>query len=464
MSDFKASLNDKMIGRLALADEGQYVVRDTDLKGFFLVIGKRKKTFTVLGEFWDGGKRHAKKVALGTVEELSTRDARIKARDALAKIARGEYAAEAAAAAVAKAEAGLAVQKAADVTLRTAWARYKIYLERKDRSAATIAGYGDHVERLMKDWLDLPLMTLGESPRMVSDHHDRLTTENGPFGANGCMRTLRAIYNHARRSARELPPDNPTTAVDWNEEKRRDTAMGAFDLPAWLDQAGRLRHAIRREFHLFTLLSGSRPGALRQAEVSHFNFARRVLHIPRPKGGAKRAFDIPLSREMIRCLVRAMRASRMLHPENAERWIFAADSDTGHLVEHKEPRERLSKWGNDLRQSYRTLGQAAGLSDVDMHLLMNHRLPGVNAGYITRDKLMSDHLRAAQQKLSHYIVSAGMAPAKGGRPRERVWPRLPSRRIGEEGFDPTPPDPRLGVPMGPRRAKSMDLEREAEAA
>ena len=30
--------------------------------------------------------------------------------------------------------------------------------------------------------------------------------------------------------------------------------------------------------------------------------ARRVLHIPNPKGGAKRAFDIPLSREMIKCI------------------------------------------------------------------------------------------------------------------------------------------------------------------
>jgi len=461
MSDFKASLNDKMISRLGFADDGQYVVRDTELKGFFLVIGKRTKTFTVLGEFWDGGKRHAKKVALGTVDELSTRDARVKAKEALAKIARGEYAAEAAAAAVAKAQAGVAIEKAADVTLRSAWARYKIYLERKDRSAATIAGYGDHVERLLKDWLDLPLMTLGENPRLVSDRHDQLTRDSGPFGANGCMRTLRAIYNHARRSARELPADNPTSAVDWNEEKRRDTAMGAFDLPAWLEQAGRLRHAIRREFHLFTLLSGSRPAALRQAEVPHFSFARRVLHIPRPKGGAKRAFDIPLSRDMIRCLVRAMRASRMLHPENAERWIFAADSDEGHLVEHKEPRERLSKWGNDLRQSYRTLGQAAGLSDVDMHLLMNHRLPGVNAGYITRDKLMSDHLRAAQQKLSDYIVTAGTAVPKGGAKRERVWPRLPSRYIGDETLDPTPPDPRLGVPIGPRRKKAEESEAKA---
>ncbi|MDR3513353.1 MAG: integrase [Caulobacteraceae bacterium] len=463
MSDFRATLNDKMISRLAPADEGQYLVRDTDLKGFFLVVGKRKMTFTVQSEFWEGGKRRTKKVAIGSVDELSTREARTKAKDELAKIGRGEYAAEAAAAAKAKAAAGLAIQKAGDITLRSAWARYKVFLERKDRSAATIAGYGDHVERLMKDWLDVPLMTLCDNPRMVSDRHDQLTKDCGPYGANGCMRTLRAIYNHARRSARELPPDNPTSAVDWNDEKRRDTAMGAFDLPAWIEQVARLRHPIRREFHLFTLLSGSRPTALRQAEVAHFSFARRVLHIPRPKGGAKRAFDIPLSREMIRCLVRAMRASRMLHAENAERWIFAAGSQEGHLVEHKEDRDRLSKWGNDLRQSYRTLGQAAGLSEIDMHLLMNHRLPDVNAGYITRDKLMGDHLRAAQQKLSSYIVSAGAAAHKDGKPRERVWPKLASRRIGDEAFDPTPPDPRIGKPLGPRKQKSASLPAPAEA-
>ncbi len=85
-----------------------------------------------------------------------------------------------------------------------------------------------------------------------------------------------------------------------------------------------------------------------------------------------------------------------------------------------------------------------------MHLLMNHRLPGVNAGYITRDKLMSDHLRSTQQKLSSYIVTAGTVLRKGEVARARAWPRLAARRIGDEHFDPTPPDPRLGVPQGPR--------------
>jgi hypothetical protein len=74
----------------------------------------------------------------------------------------------------------------------------------------------------------------------------------------------------------------------------------------------------------------------------------------------------------------------------------------------------LSHWGNDLRQSYRTLGQVAGVSDVDMHLLMNHSFPGVNAGYITRSKLMADHLRQQQEKISQLIV--GAAVGRGRRP------------------------------------------------
>jgi integrase len=435
VSDLKATLSDKIVGRLPPAEKGQYVVRDTELRGFFLVVGTRKKTFTVQGEFWKGGKRQSKKIALGATDDLNTRDARILAKEALAKIAKGEFA-----------EKPKPKPKPSEVTLRQAWERYRVaHMERKDRSPGTIRGYADHVERVMKDWLDLPLKTLGENPGMVAERHDQLTAESGPAAANGCMRTLRAVYNHARRSARELPSDNPTMAVDWNQEKRRDTALGAMDLPTWFEQAGRLRHPIRREFHLFTLLSGSRPGALMQAKVEHLDVGRRILHIPRPKGGAKRAFDIPLSRQMICCLTRAMRAGRWMHPDEAQTWIFAADSREGHMVEHKEPRTRLFKWGNDLRQTYRTLGQAAGLSEVDMHLLMNHSMPGVNAGYITRDKLLSDHLRGAQQKLSDYIFEAGAIPPKGGAIQERAWPRIASRRIGDDVLDPTPPDPRAGV-------------------
>ena len=227
MSDLKATLNDKMIGRLALADKGQYVVRDADLRGFFLTIGTRRKTFTVQGECWKDGKRHTKKVALGSTDDLTTREARVMAKDILARIAKGEFVQEA------------APPPLPEVTLRSAWARYRTaHMERKERSPATIAGYADHVERVMKDWLDLPLKTLGENPRMVAERHDAITKNSGPAAANGCMRTLRAYTTTpaaAPASCRPTTPPSPSTGTRRSAATRRwasSTCQRGWSRPA----------------------------------------------------------------------------------------------------------------------------------------------------------------------------------------------------------------------------------------
>ena len=167
-----------------------------------------------------------------------------------------------------------------------------MHLKRKGRSDGTIENFRDHVERLMADWLDQPLSVLGNEPSLVAQRHEKITAENGPYIANGSMRSLRAIYNHARKTARSLPAENPAIAVDWNAEKRRNTALGLAELTAWITNLRALENPIRREFHLFLLLSGSRPDALKHARVEHINFKSRILHIPKPKGGEERAFDI----------------------------------------------------------------------------------------------------------------------------------------------------------------------------
>jgi hypothetical protein len=131
---------------------------------------------------------------------------------------------------------------------------------------------------------------------------------------------------------------------------------------------------------------------------------------------------------MIRCLARAIRASRALYPIAASTWIFAGNSGEGHVSEQREERSVLFAYGNDLRQTYRTMGQAAGVSDVDMHLLMNHSLPGVNAGYITRAKLVEDHLRGAQERLSCFMLTAGKTSSE-------CWPRLPARRCVDQAIE-----------------------------
>jgi site-specific recombinase XerD len=389
-------ITDKALAKLPYASSGQYKVNDTELKGFVVVVGKRTKTFAAQGAFWrDGLREFAARKKIGEAGEMSSRDARSRAKAILAKIARGE-----------RPDDDRAVKRGA-ISLRTAWERYRDgHLVRKGRSAGTIENYRDHMERLFKDWLDKPLARLGRQPHLVVERHEKISEENGAFIANGAMRSLRAVYNHACKSNLDLPKVNPVTAVDWNTERRRDTGMGASALADWFTELTRVDNAVRREFHLLTLLSGSRPTALKNVELEHIDFRRRLLHIPKPKGGEQKAFDIPLSRPMIRCIIRAIRVGRVAYPKQAASWLFPADSRSGHIAEHKEDRGDLSKWGNDLRQTYRTLAQAGGVSQLDVHLLMNHSLPGVNAGYITRDGLLGDHLRKQQEQISQIILNA----------------------------------------------------------
>jgi hypothetical protein len=135
---------------------------------------------------------------------------------------------------------------------------------------------------------------------------------------------------------------------------------------------------------------------------------------------------------MLRCLVRVIRLGRVLYPSQEQDWLFPADSVSGHLVEHKEDRKTLDKWGNELRQTYRTVAQAAGIADLDIHLLMNHSVPGVNAGYITRSKLLSDHLRQQQETISRELTEATRAKFKDGESESTKWLFLPARRVLKE--------------------------------
>lgn len=393
-----AKLTNKLVRSLPAAPAGQYIVRDGGkgaVAGFFVVVGKRTKTYTIQYDTRSLGRRQSHKEKIGRVEDWDAEEARKEAKALLGARQTGREGAP----------------QRGGLTLRAAWASYEAHLERRvaagERSPRTVEGYKDCIERLLKGWLDTPLRDLSENALLVARRHEEISAEHGAYAANHAMRSLRAVYNQARRRKLErgLPADNPVDAVEFNREDRRDTAMSRAQLKGWEKQRCALPNPVRQEFHLFMLLSGSRPDALRRARWEHLDVARRVLHFPDPKGGKRKAFDMPLSRAMLRCLWRARRAGRKLHPRSARKFIFPADTPTGYISETKEPRRRLSKFNDDLRQTYRTAAQAVGLGDMDYNLLMNHSLGGVNAGYITRGALL-DHLIAQQERVSRYLTDA----------------------------------------------------------
>jgi hypothetical protein len=195
MADVRILLTDKSIARLPAPKEGWYLARDTELKGFFVVVGKRKRTFTVQGDLRQGGKRASSiRVAIGDTSETSTRAARATAKDYLAQISRGQHPKaekrSSGAGETATVE-GEAASPSGGFTLRQAWGRYRdAHLVRKGRSEGTIESYRDHVERIFFEWLDSPLQELGLDPAKVVTKHDDITKENGPYIANRSLDCL----------------------------------------------------------------------------------------------------------------------------------------------------------------------------------------------------------------------------------------------------------------------------------
>jgi hypothetical protein len=396
-----ANLTDQLVRRLPFTARGQAKVRDEECKGLLLVIGMDTKTFSAKVERVVDGFREYGYASFGSFDPDAPDHVGVKdARKAAAKwIADYKNGAKVAA-------------KRGGTTLKEAWARYKARLEAKGRSPTTIEWYREYIEDgPLKEWLDTQLVSI--TPERAAALHTRATRKHGPYRANGAMRTLRAVYNYAKLKVdRALTQIDVTMLVEWNAEKRRNTGMGLGRLPAWGRQLAALENPVRREFHLLCLLSGSRPDALSKGEWGHVSVARRVLHIPAPKGGDERAFDIPLSRPMLYCLVRARRAGRILHRDQAQRFIFPALSEAGHLTEWREEREALSKFGTDLRQSFKTMSVECGVGRLEAKILMNHKIDrDVHDGYTTTPELR-EHLHKCQARISAGMM-ARLVPAMG---------------------------------------------------
>jgi integrase len=193
--------------------------------------------------------------------------------------------------------------------------------------------------------------------------------------------------------------------------------MGTRDLPRWWAQLQALSNPIMQEFHLMTLLTGLRRNEVASMRWEHVDLQQRCITIPSPKGGKARAFKAPLTRPMLRSLWRARRAGRIMCERQSKLWCFPSDrSASGHVEEPKGRSQwrreddstrkvtRIEKTGHALRHTFRTMAGVAGMSRTFSRILMNHKIGGdVHDEYLTVP-VMFAQLRAAQEKLSAFII------------------------------------------------------------
>lgn len=400
-------LTDKAVKSLPYASAKPKIVRDTKIAGFHLWVGKNTKTFRFQYETPRvNGQRGTTNVQwLGEHPHHSADEARAKALNIQALRARGE--------AILPAEPIQAPTTA--LTFRAGWESYRAAITKEGKSLRTIADYQDKINRHLKAWHDRPLGSIKRED-VIQEHaaiterakrlRDGQKYSSGKYAANGTMRFARAVWNYARDELETpgLPERNPFRSGKlFHKERARETGMGAADLPAWWAQLQALSNPIRRELHLFMLLSGLRRNDVLTAQWEYFDERRPSLRLPSPKGGDERAFELPLSQAMLECLQRARQTGQTYFPDQSQQWIFPAPG--GHVAEVKEEgRQKLSHTGHALRHSFRTLAAAAGIDRLQLKILMNHAVDDdVTDSYANVPALFASLLEA-QEQISRFVM------------------------------------------------------------
>ncbi len=375
-----AKLTKTYVDSIDFTSGGQELHWDSELKGFGVRIGTRSKSFVV--------QKSGKGIkTIGRYGVLTVAQARQQAHDILADIVNDR------------------LGKAPRLTLRKAMHGYVRGMKNRGRAPRSIADLEYRLENYLVDWLDRPLV--GITRTEVRERHSRIGKRNGPYMANGVFRHFRAVYNDALAQHDGLP-SSPCVALRnrWFKEQRRQEPIQ--DLREWWLSVMRLS-SVRRSYQLFVLLTGLRRSDAATMRWEDVNFTAGTLHRPNPKGGATKAFTIPLSRVAIGLLRHRKRQNQILFPGSP--WAFPAESKSGHMEEPKEQRQRGGKKKailpspHRLRDTYTTACAEVGLSPYDIDVLTNHRPPKgtVTAGYIRQNV---DHLQTCQEKVTSHLLNS----------------------------------------------------------
>ncbi|WP_128516583.1 integrase family protein [Tabrizicola thermarum] len=410
-------LTDGAVERLPFSEK-QYTVADAT-PGLFLVIGPASKTWTARASGPDPktGKSRQHKKALGHFPEISVKTARELAGEWAKTIRQG-------------------TAQRSETTLAEGWENYRRWLVANGRSVATIRGY-EYGMKLLEDFHGATLRHLSDNRRLIHERALEVLEEIGQGAQNSLIQTLKVIYNFELARDTSLPPIPPTFGLKVITLER-DRAMGGHELADWLAQLeANVSSPVKRAFWWFQLLSGARTGALRRAKWEHIDRKRRVLTIPEDKNGG---YDLPLSREMIRALVRAARAGRALNPLAASTFIFprdpqqtSADDFMGHPeppgIRQDEKRAKLAYYNHDLRHSWRGFADDAGLSEADKDALGNWKPKGQGGRYTNISKRKADRLRELQEQVTAEILSH----LPKDRPGKPLTPKQKAAPAGQSG-------------------------------
>lgn len=367
----------------------QRFIRDSALPGFGLrVTSAGSKAFIVEKRI----NNKVKRVTLGKFGPLTVEQARREAQKFLGNVASGQDPV------ADKREKHLTDHTLADV--------FDDYLAtRKDLKPTTIHDYRRHLDGSFADWRNRRLTDITKD--MVELRHRELG-QRSQARANGAMRVLRALFNHAmhkyedrkgERLIRINPVDRLSQNRAWYADKRRQTIIKPHQLAAWYQGVSQLNQGVSRDYLLLLLFTGLRRSEAAALRWQDIDFKDRTLICPDTKNG--QPHTLPLS-VFLEQLLERRRA------DTKGTWVFPSPVKHGkHLTEPREAITRVCELSgvtftlHDLRRTFITIAESLDIPAYALKQLMNHKNSNdVTAGYIIAD---INRLRAPMQRISDYL-------------------------------------------------------------
>lgn len=384
----------------------QHVYFDSDLTSFCLVVRRPQgaeinATFMVIRSV--GGRIVKKKVA--RYGELTVEEARKKARQVIVDLDNGK---------------GIEPEPAA-ITLADALKTHVEGMCKRGCAPRSAKVLKEETERLLSAWLPLPLTEISRA--MCAEKHTAITAKNGPYAANRVLRHFRAVFMTAARMFETLPSIPPTVAVAWNEEVPSEDRVLWPDLPGWWATVHGLTNPVRRDLQLFLLFTGLRSTDGRTVRWEEVDLDKATIYRPKPKGGRKRAFRVPLSSFVVELLKRRREENKALFPRGDGGWVFPATLSNGEIGPTSAAREMRytrgakgkKKWTllpspHALRRTFICAGHESGIGTYDLKTLVNHAQPkdDITYSYI---QVSVEHLRGAIERVTTFLLDkAGQTP------------------------------------------------------
>lgn len=297
---------------------------DTKSRGLILdVTPHGVKTFRVYRKV----EGRPERLLIGRFPDVSIEQARGRAHDLNARIARGENPAHS--------------RRAIRMEATLDW-MFNEYLERhakveKRSWEADVWLYGKYLE----SWgaRRLSAITRDDVEKLKSD----VGTRHGRYSANRAIALLSSIFNKA--TAWGWLGANPTRGVPKYKEKKRERFVEAAEMPRLLAAVRNEKDLDARDAILLMLLTGARKMNVLTMRWSDLRLANATWVIPQTKSGdSLRIPLVPLAVELL---------SERTSMNEESVYVFVARAGLGHRVE--------------ISSAWRRIRAAAGLKDVRLH-------------------------------------------------------------------------------------------------